>query len=119
MTVLAYLDPGGAGGGLGLLELVIIILIWIAPSVLIAKYAERKGHSFAGFLLLGLLISWVVSGIAAMLVADRRVPQPGVAAPPAGDPLDQLQKLTELREAGTLTDQEFEAEKARILGQRS
>jgi hypothetical protein len=36
-------------------------------------------------------------------------------APTASDPLDQLKKLTELREAGTLTDDEFEEEKARIM----
>jgi hypothetical protein len=110
MSILAYLDPNDSGGGLGALEPVIIILIWIVPAVLIARYAQRKGHSFAVFLLIGLLISWVVSGIAALLVSDRR-------APPT-DRLEQLKKLTELREAGTLTDQEFEAEKARIMEER-
>jgi Short C-terminal domain len=110
MSLLAYLDPNGSGGGLGALEVVIIILVWIAPSVLIARYAQRKGHSFVGFLLLGLLISWVVSGIAALLVSDRRVPPT--------DRLHRLEKLTELRDAGTLTDQEFEAEKARIMEER-
>ena len=104
---------------LGGLELVIIIFVWIAPTVAIAKYAESKGQSFALFLLLGLLVSWVVSLIAALLVTDRSGPQPVVVTGPPADPLDQLKTLTELREAGTLTDQEFEAEKARILSQRA
>ena len=44
------------------------------------------------------------------------------AAPPAGgaeegedDPLDRIKKLQELREAGALTDAEFEAQKAKLL----
>lgn len=39
------------------------------------------------------------------------------AAPPASDdPLDRLEKLVRLREAGALTDAEFEAQKASVLG---
>ena len=37
--------------------------------------------------------------------------------PPADDPrIEQLQKLAELKGQGVLTDEEFAAEKARILG---
>jgi hypothetical protein len=38
-----------------------------------------------------------------------------VAAPPAADPLERLQKLNELRATGALSDAEFEATKAQIL----
>jgi Short C-terminal domain len=44
---------------------------------------------------------------------------PPPAAPPAssgGSRIDQLKELGELKAQGVLTDQEFEAEKARILG---
>ncbi len=41
-------------------------------------------------------------------------PAPAPAAP-APDPLDQLQKLGELKAAGVLTDAEFEAQKAKVL----
>jgi hypothetical protein len=116
--VIAYLDSGDSGGSIGPLEVVIIALVWIVPAVLIAKYAERKGHSFVGFLLIGLLVSWIISGIAAVVVEDRRTPRQVVMAPTVSDPLDQLTKLTELREAGTLTDDEFEKEKARIIERR-
>jgi hypothetical protein len=37
------------------------------------------------------------------------------AAPPAVDPLDRLRKLNELRQAGALTDEEFEQQKAKVL----
>ncbi len=41
---------------------------------------------------------------------------PGAAASPTEDPLDRIKKLNDLRLAGALTDAEFEAQKAKILG---
>jgi hypothetical protein len=45
-------------------------------------------------------------------------PPPAYAAPPppAGDPVEQLTQLAELHKNGILTDAEFSAQKARILG---
>ena len=43
-------------------------------------------------------------------------PPPQPAPAPAPDPLAQLQQLGELHASGVLTDAEFEAQKARILG---
>jgi hypothetical protein len=43
-------------------------------------------------------------------------PQPAaVAAAPAPDPIEQLQRLGELRDQGVLTEAEFAAQKAKIL----
>jgi hypothetical protein len=39
-----------------------------------------------------------------------------VAAAPSTDALEQLRKLGDLRKAGVLTDTEFEAKKAELLG---
>jgi hypothetical protein len=39
-----------------------------------------------------------------------------VAATGGDDQIDELAKLAELHESGALTDEEFEAEKAKILG---
>jgi hypothetical protein len=41
---------------------------------------------------------------------------PPAAAPAAESRMDQLKSLGELKAQGVLTDEEFEAEKARILG---
>jgi Short C-terminal domain len=41
--------------------------------------------------------------------------QPAPAAP-APDPIDQLTKLAKLKEQGVLTEEEFAAQKAKILG---
>jgi len=50
--------------------------------------------------------------------ASQQSPPPPPAAAPAGDDmLDQLKQLGELHEAGVLTDEEFAAQKAKILAQ--
>ncbi|WP_034508742.1 PH domain-containing protein [Blastococcus sp. URHD0036] len=44
-------------------------------------------------------------------------PQPAApAAAPAPDPIEQLRRLGELRDAGILTEEEFAAQKAKLLG---
>jgi len=42
-------------------------------------------------------------------------PQP--AAAPAQDPLDRIAKLAQLRDSGALTDEEFDTQKAKLLGE--
>jgi hypothetical protein len=45
------------------------------------------------------------------------VEQPqAVAAPAAADPIDRLKELGELRDNGVLTEEEFQAQKAKVLG---
>ena len=41
---------------------------------------------------------------------------PPQAAAPAADPIAQLKELGELHESGVLTDEEFAAQKAKLLG---
>ena len=44
------------------------------------------------------------------------VEQPQAAPPPAApDPIDRLKELGELRDSGVLTEEEFQAQKAKIL----
>ena len=43
-------------------------------------------------------------------------PPPPPPAAPAVDPIEQLTKLGQLRDSGVLTEEEFEAQKAKILG---
>lgn len=43
-------------------------------------------------------------------------PPPAPAAAPAADPIAQLKELAALKEQGILTDEEFAAQKAKILG---
>ncbi|GIK78753.1 MAG: SHOCT domain-containing protein [Acidobacteria bacterium] len=50
--------------------------------------------------------------------AQEAPPQQYVEPAPAGaaDPIEQLKELGELRDSGVLTDEEFAAQKAKILG---
>ena len=41
---------------------------------------------------------------------------PPAAAPAAADPVQQLKELGELRDKGVLTEEEFAAQKAKVLG---
>ena len=43
-------------------------------------------------------------------------PPPPAAAEPAPDPIEQLKQLAELKNQGILTEEEFAAQKAKILG---
>ena len=43
-------------------------------------------------------------------------PAPAPAAAPAADPIAQLKELGELRDQGVLTEEEFAAQKAKLLG---
>jgi hypothetical protein len=43
-------------------------------------------------------------------------PPPPAPAAPAADPIEQLRELAALKQEGVLTDDEFAAQKAKILG---
>lgn len=43
-------------------------------------------------------------------------PEPAAPAAPAPDPIEQLKALAELKTQGILTEEEFAAQKAKILG---
>lgn len=112
----AYLDSSST---IGPLEVLVIGLLWVGPAILVARYASRKGQSFGVFLIVALVVSWVIALVAALVVEDQRVPRSVVMASGPTDHLDQLKKLSELRESGTLTPEEFEREKARIMTDRT
>lgn len=47
---------------------------------------------------------------------QESVEQPQAAPPPAAaDPIDRLKELGELRDSGVLTEEEFQAQKAKVL----
>lgn len=48
--------------------------------------------------------------------AQPQYAQPAAPPPPAPDPIEQLKALAELKAQGVLTEEEFAAQKAKILG---
>jgi 3-oxoacyl-ACP reductase-like protein len=58
-------------------------------------------------------------GVADARAAQAAAPPPAAApaaAPAAEDPIAQIEKLGKLKEQGLLTEEEFAAQKAKILG---
>jgi hypothetical protein len=49
-------------------------------------------------------------------VQQEAAPAPAAPSASAVDPIEQLAKLGELRDSGVLTEEEFAAQKAKILG---
>jgi Short C-terminal domain len=47
---------------------------------------------------------------------QQYAPPPAAPAEPAADPIEQLKELGQLHAQGILTDEEFAAQKAKILG---
>ena len=63
---------------------------------------------------------WSDQGQASPAYMASQPADPGAAAPPpppAGDPIEQLKELAELHTQGILTDEEFAAQKAKLLNQ--
>jgi hypothetical protein len=52
--------------------LVLLVLFWIGPSILVARYAERKGRSFTLYLVASLLVSWPITLVAAAVIRPRQ-----------------------------------------------
>ncbi len=48
--------------------------------------------------------------------AQQAPPPPPQAAAPEADPIERLRQLGELHDQGILTDAEFQAQKAKVLG---
>jgi membrane protease subunit (stomatin/prohibitin family) len=47
---------------------------------------------------------------------DQQIQPQAAAAAPTADPIERLKQLGELHESGVLTDEEFAAQKAKLLG---
>jgi 4-amino-4-deoxy-L-arabinose transferase-like glycosyltransferase len=54
-----------------ILELGLLVIVYVLPAYLIARLAERKGHSFGGFLLGGLVVGWIFSGLVVVFIRPR------------------------------------------------
>ena len=54
------------------IALLAMIVSWIGPAVLAGKLAERKGRSFAAYLVVSLVIGWPIPLVAALIVPRRR-----------------------------------------------
>jgi hypothetical protein len=51
--------------------LLALIALWVLPSVLVARLADRKGRSFSVYLIVSLIIGWLIPLLAALIVPSR------------------------------------------------
>ena len=51
--------------------LIVVLALWIGPSILVARFAERKGRSFAVYLVACLLIWWPVPLLVVALMPSQ------------------------------------------------
>ena len=85
------------------------------PGSLSADISRRAGMAVAGFNAL-LAMTWMPYYPVWALVYIAIVPPPPAQSVPDRDPLDELRRLGELHTQGILTDEEFAAAKAKVIG---
>jgi hypothetical protein len=49
-----------------------LVVFWLLPALLATRIAERKGRSFAVYLIVALVIGWPIPLLAALVVRTRR-----------------------------------------------
>lgn len=115
-------EPSSGGVTVGIVMLILLAFLYFIPTIIAVKRDHPSYLAiFAVNLILGwMLIGWVIalvwslSGISTPVV----VPQKVVNETPKEKPslTEQLEELSSLKEKGLLTEEEFSAKKAQILG---
>lgn len=121
--------PSNELNGFG--KLVAMLFFVVAPALYLLPTFEawkRKHKSLASVALLNIFLGWTLLGwVAAMVwacksqvqrveVVHTSMPAAATAAPPAVNSVpDELRKLAKLRDDGILNEEEFQAQKAKLL----
>ncbi|WP_323115156.1 superinfection immunity protein [Pseudomonas guariconensis] len=98
--------------------LVVYLAIYILPMIIAF---HRHHEKYTTIFLLNLLLGWTVVGWVVALVwaviGKRRVPSVDtLSVDVEPDRYVMLEKITALRNSGSLSEEEFQREKSRILG---
>jgi len=86
-----------------------LLASWVLLSGLVARMASKKGQNPILWFLLAFVISPLLAGF--FIAIMEPAPKPFVAP----DITDELARFAALRDAGTLSDAEFEIQKARLV----
>lgn len=109
-----------------------IILVWVVLAILVGVLADSRGRSGIAWVLFSLILSPLIGLVVVMVMQDLRKASVDLAdkradrdahlvalqaahAPKVGV-ADELERLDELRKRGLLTDAQFDAQKAKLLG---
>jgi hypothetical protein len=90
-----------------------------------AQQATLDESTLNGWIVLALIVATFIVGVAALIIPGyiqaelnkiwETHPSLGIEAAAGDSDLDRIKKLAELKDAGAISDEEFEAEKARVL----
>lgn len=93
-----------------------VLMVWLICGGICAAIASSRNLNVGRWFCAGCFLG--IFGVIFALVEDDKSPaatQPAKVAPPAGDALDALKKLADLKERGVLTEAEFADKKKQIL----
>jgi hypothetical protein len=102
-----------------------IIILWIIFTIILAWYGGYRKIGFWGAFFLSLLLSPVIGLIAVMLskplptkeeLEAAAIAKESAAARDTLGIADEIQKLKGLKDQGIISDQEYEKQRARLLG---
>lgn len=97
--------------------IIILITFWVMLAVIVAMIANAKGYEPAPWGLYGFLIFPIA--IIHILLKQNLVTAPPARVAVVSQPAsvaDELAKFEQLRSQGVITDSEFAAQKARLIG---
>jgi hypothetical protein len=89
----------------------------IGFSTIVVEARDHRQASFAAHINGPLVRSDIAAAVDGAQRSAALDPSTAPASVPSGDRYEQLRKITELKQSGTLSEAEFEEEKARILKQ--
>jgi|GEM_PF-1736673 len=103
---------------LGVPEIILILIIFYFPFGIIPLiWGYRAGSKRSIGAIVGLLLGLSLSYIGVIIVyLTPLVQQPGFNNLSFNSPADELQKYKQLLDKGAITEQEYNQQKARILG---
>ena len=66
-----YGNPKDMSNPIHIVLLLVLLACFVIPAVLVARLADRRGRSFAVYLIASLIISWIVPLLALLVLPDR------------------------------------------------
>jgi hypothetical protein len=100
----------------------VMVMVWVISAIICCTVADSKGHSSLGWLMLGFLFGplavLIIVAIPGQTPTPTREPEVSVSPKPVvmdGTIADELIKLADLKDRGALSEEEFAAQKARLL----
>lgn len=104
------------GIGAPALTLMIVIILLLLLAKIPASIAKKKGYSYGGFFLFGLLF-FLPALVVALLVQDRNLVSEIASVVQKGTSADEIGKYKQLLDSGAISAEEYEQKKKKLLDQ--